>query len=67
MENTMLHKKYRKMTEPHAGHMYSVHSRAHGNSRKVHQWLLCRDSDVFDRRMVDEPELNDASKWQWME
>ena len=61
----MLHKRYRKVTAPNAGHTYSVN--AHGNSGKVHQWLLCRDSDVFDRHIVDESELNDGSKWQWIE
>jgi len=61
----MLHKKYRKMAEPNQGHTYSVHN--HGKSGKVHQWLLCRDSDVFDRHLVDETELNDPKLWQWLE
>lgn len=61
----MLHKKYRKMSEPHRGHIYSV--KGHGAARKVHEWLLCRDSDVFDRHLVVESELNDSSKWHWIE
>jgi hypothetical protein len=61
----MLHKRYRKMAEPNQGHTYSVHS--HGQSKKVHQWLLCRDSDVFDRHLVEENELNDPKLWQWLE
>lgn len=61
----MLHKKYRKMGGSNAGHTYSVH--AHGRPNKVHQWLLCRDSDIFDRRIVAENELNDPSRWQWLE
>lgn len=61
----MLHKRYRKISGANAGHTYSVH--AHGKSGKVHKWLLCRDSDVLDRRLVEEGELSDAARWQWIE
>ena len=67
--NIMLHRKYRKISGPNAGHTYSVHDHGlpHGQTRKVHQWLLCRDSDVFDRHLVDEKDLDDARLWQWLE
>ena len=61
----MLHKKYRKMSEPNKGHTYSVSG--HGSTHKVHQWLMCRDSDMLDRHLVDENELKDAARWQWIE
>ena len=68
-DRTMLHRKYRKISGSNAGHAYSIHDHGqpHGKTRKVHQWLLCRDSDIFDRHLVEEKDLDDARLWQWLE
>lgn len=67
--STMLHRKYRKVSGSNVGHTYSIHDHGlpHGQTRKVHQWLLCRDSDVFDRHLVEEKDLDDGRLWQWLE
>lgn len=61
----MLGKKYRKVSEPNAGHAY--HVQGHGRSGHVHQWLLCRESDLLDRHLVTEQDLGNPSLWMHLE
>lgn len=57
----MLGQKYKKVSEPNAGHAYNVQGR--GKTGHVHEWLLCRESDVLDRHLVAEHELGNQSLW----